>query len=102
MEPKSQGIRALNSNSCAVQLHNFMLTTGRLIPDGRLDIGVSIVEACGWLDVLTGDASWLMDLSGREDAVARIMTSARTAVDAHNTYWTKVQKSRDGDTGHLF
>lgn len=78
-----------------------MLTTGRLMPDGRLGTGVSIVKACGWSDASTGDASWLIDLSERDDDVARIVTNARTAVDANNMYWTKVQKSPGRDTGHF-
>lgn len=78
-----------------------MLTTGRLNPDKRLEIGVSIERVCGWLDASTGDTSWLVDREGRDDDVAKIETSARTAVDANKMYWTKVQKIPEKNTGHL-
>jgi hypothetical protein len=100
MVPDSQGMRTLNSANCAMQLHNLMLTIGRLVPNGRANNGGSPGKGNDWLDVSTGDGSLIRDLGGRVDALARVETTARAAVDAQKRYWTAVQKSPEMNAGH--
>jgi hypothetical protein len=84
-----------------MQLHNLMLTTGRLDPNGRVNSGVSPEKGNDWLDASTGDGSLIRDLGGRVDAVARVETAARSAVNAQKRYWIAVQNSPEMNTGHL-
>jgi hypothetical protein len=102
MVPDSQGIRTLNSASCAMQLHNLMLTTGRLVLNGRLDSGVSTDKDGDWFDASMKKGSLVADLEGRADDVARVETSARAATQVKSTYWTTVQKTPKTKTGQVF
>jgi hypothetical protein len=68
-----------------MQLHNLMLTTGRLDPDGRVNSDVSPDKGNDWLDTSTGDGSLIRDLGGRVDAVARVEIAVRSAANAQNS-----------------
>jgi len=82
-----------------MQLHNFMLTTGRFVPNGRVDGDVAFIKSCDWSDASTCEASLIIALGGRDDDVAKVETTARSAVNANRMYWIKVQKSPEMDAG---
>lgn len=97
MMPNSQGMRTFKSANCATQLHNFMLTTGRLAASGCLIVAAFPCGLLGWSGISMNDCSLASTLLGRDDDVAIIKISARTAVNAQNAYWRTAQNILETD-----
>lgn len=95
MKPNSQGMRRFRSVSCAAQLHSFMLSIGRLNLEFLSLVFVSMCGRCDWPCPPAYDCSLATNLEGRDAVFRRPDTTARTAVNVKNAYWTMLQKRTD-------